>query len=318
MLFGKKKTSEPRRIRQANATGKLGTQPVFSYHAQATRITQDEGRRTTKLLWTNPSKSASPRPSPRRWPRRTALVALSIVGLVVLLQCMLVDRDPKIIILTKSPTTGGQHLLRDQSAYLQAAQALLAGSLANSNKITINTAHLAQAMQEQFPELGNISIVLPVFGRQPVFHIEPTRPALLLKSSNNELFVLDDTGRAVMQAIQVPRLAALGLTVVEDQSGLSLKVGQSALPSSYVTFATEVIGQLKTKKLKILAMVLPAGTSELDVRIEGAPYLIKFNLQGDARAEAGAFLAVKQHLEREKKTPSDYIDVRVDNKVYYK
>jgi uncharacterized Ntn-hydrolase superfamily protein len=56
----------------------------------------------------------------------------------------------------------------------------------------------------------------------------------------------------------------------------------------------------------------------LHLRIEGKAYLVKFNLRGDAREEAGAFLAVKQHLERAGKTPEQYIDVRVDNKTYYR
>jgi len=65
-------------------------------------------------------------------------------------------------------------------------------------------------------------------------------------------------------------------------------------------------------------MTLPKGTSELDVHISGAAYLFKYNLRGDARAEAGAFMAVKASLESQHKTPEAYIDVRVDNKAYYR
>ena len=93
---------------------------------------------------------------------------------------------------------------------------------------------------------------------------------------------------------------------------------QFDIDAGNIDFITEVVGQLSAKSLKVVSMVLPGGASELDIRVEGAPYTVKFNLRGDARAEAGAFLAVKQHLERENKTPGSYIDVRVPNKAYYR
>jgi len=54
------------------------------------------------------------------------------------------------------------------------------------------------------------------------------------------------------------------------------------------------------------------------VKVKGVPYNVKFNLMGDARAEAGTYLAVKQRLEAGHVTPGSYIDVRVDERAYYK
>jgi hypothetical protein len=66
-------------------------------------------------------------------------------------------------------------------------------------------------------------------------------------------------------------------------------------------------------------MTLPPATSELDVRVAGQPYFIKFNLQsGDARQQAGTFLATQSHLQSQNIVPSTYIDVRVDGRSYYK
>jgi len=121
-----------------------------------------------------------------------------------------------------------------------------------------------------------------------------------------------------MDAAQATGLAKLALQVVEDQSGLTITLGRAALPRANVAFITEVLGQLTAKKIKVSTLTLPVGASELDVRVEGASYITKYNLHGDARAEVGAFLATKQYLEAQHKTPTSYIDVRVDNKVYYK
>jgi hypothetical protein len=238
------------------------------------------------------------------------------LGTVFVASNLFLGHKPEVVVLAK--TDGSQYLLRSQTEYTLAAQDALQSSFLNSNKITVNTAQLAKRMQRQFPELASVSVTLPIVGRQPVFYIEPTHPSLLLKSFDGDMFVIDDTGLAVIEAARVAKLSKLGLVILEDQSRLPLEVGKSVLPSSDVAFITEVVGQLKAKKLSIMAMTLPAGTSELDVKLDGVPYIVKFNLRGDARAEVGAFLAVKQHLEREKKTPSSYIDVRVDNRAYYK
>ncbi len=66
-------------------------------------------------------------------------------------------------------------------------------------------------------------------------------------------------------------------------------------------------------------MTLPVGTSELDVRLAGQPYSVKFNLEsGTARQQAGTFLATESKLKSQNVTPAEYIDVRVDGRAYYK
>ncbi len=143
-------------------------------------------------------------------------------------------------------------------------------------------------------------------------------PTLILQTIAGNAYVIDDRGRALLPASQVPQISKLSLPTVTDQSGLSIALGKVALPSSSVTYITEVVGQLRAQQLAIAALTLPAASSELDVRVSGAPYTIRFNLQGNARAEAGTYLAAIAQLNREHKVPSTYIDVRVDERAYYK
>jgi hypothetical protein len=215
-------------------------------------------------------------------------------------------------------TAGRQALLRSEETYYQAARSVLGDSFSNTTKLSIDTKRVALALKQQFPELELVSLTLPILGHQPVIYLQPAQPALLLKPATGGAFVLDVSGRVLADVSRLPRLEKLGLAVVEDQSGLSAELGQTALPSDNVSFITEVIGQLKAKQLVVVSLVLPPGASELDLKLKGKPYFVKFNLRGDARAEAGAFLAVKKHLERQRKTPGSYIDVRVENKAYYR
>lgn len=296
-------------------TDGLGAQPVFSYHARSART--DPNAKRSKLLWVNAAdKPVSPRKPAKSRSRRVFVVVGSILLVALLLNGLFLSRDP--LVVPVADAGGRQALLRAQSTYQQAAQAIFGSSLANTNKLTVNTARVAEELTRQFPELEQVSVTLPLFGRQPVVYVQPAKPVLLFRASNGGVFVLDKNGRAVMDASLAKGLDKLGLPVVEDRSGLPVTAGSSALPSGNIAFITEVVGQLKAKKLKISSLTLPAGTSQLDVRIEGVRYYVKFNLRGDARAEAGAFLAVKKHLERSRKTPNSYVDVRVENRAYYR
>jgi len=82
------------------------------------------------------------------------------------------------------------------------------------------------------------------------------------------------------------------------------------------------VRQLRAQNVSIKAMTLPAASSELDVYIGGTSYFVKFNLQdindSAANIQSGTFLALKKHLAEQNKTPSQYIDVRLEGRAYYR
>ncbi len=314
MLFKKKQSTPIGRNRQPLGRS-ANAKPVFSYHARAPRSDETGGpniRRNTKVLWSNPV-SPTPRQKPQP-PKRLLVVVVALLVCILGVNGVLLSRDPKVIIVGAN-----QPLLRSLSVYQTAAREALGRSFMNTTKLTINTDRIAQLLQDEFPEIQHVSVVLPAFGRQPKVYFEPARPALLLKDNQSRLFVLDPSGRAIMDVSQMATTAdKLRLQLIEDQSGLPISLGHGVLPSDNMAFITEVIGQLSAKNLKISAMLLPPGASELDVRLEGVGYLVKFSLRGDARVEVGTFLAAKQHLDSGHTMPTSYVDVRVDNKVYYR
>lgn len=246
--------------------------------------------------------------------RGPTIIALLLLG-ALLLSSTFLDASPRI---ERAGDSRGEIFLRSPEAYQQAANEILGSSPLNRAKLTINTSRLTRQLAARFPELKHVALTLPLVGHRPVLHITPATPALILSTASGQSYVLDLTGRALVTPAQAPGVGKLGLPVVTDQSGLPITPGRIALPGSTVAFATEVVGQLRAAHLTISSLTLPKGTSELDVRVNGAPYYVKYNVRGDARAEAGAFLAVRQKLDRDHKTPGTYVDVRVDGRAYYK
>jgi hypothetical protein len=131
--------------------------------------------------------------------------------------------------------------------------------------------------------------------------------------------VLDNNGKALIAASAIGGLDKLKLPTITDQSGLRINTGDIALSSSSITFIRTVVAELQARSVQIDSLTLPASAYELDVRPTGAGYYVKFNMhEPTSRQQSGTFLAVRQRLAAQSITPSQYIDVRLDGRAYYK
>ena len=91
------------------------------------------------------------------------------------------------------------------------------------------------------------------------------------------------------------------------------------MSSTDISFIKTVIAQLAAKQVIVSGLTLPVASREIDANIAGVGYIVKFNLQdGKALQQAGTFLATKGRLDSQSITPSQYIDVRVPGRAYYK
>jgi hypothetical protein len=242
-------------------------------------------------------------------------------GLVVLLVALLISTVNVLSLSNNArvmPLTGNNanSFLHDQSDYEAAASKLLAGSIWNRNKITVNTSSINEDMLKQFPELSSVSVTLPLLSKRPIVYVQTAQPVLVLAAQNGS-FIVDTTGKALLPANQLK--SSNTLPTVTDQSGLRVSLNHQALTSGNVSFIQTVLAQLAARHFTVESMTLPVGTSELDVKLAGQPYIIKFNLEsGSARQQAGTFLATQSKLKSQNITPAQYVDVRVDGRAYYK
>lgn len=306
MLFKKRPTSPERHARIPQQPTRTGA--VFSYHAN--RSVREGAISRDANASQQPSVSRSTHRS--RFKRLSSIAVLVLVALIAI-ACLRLNDNAKVVPLNSE---NGQAFLRETSVY-EAAVHKAFSAFFNGNKLTVNTGKITDDLQREFPELKAVSISLPFFGSRPSVYIQPTEPRIILVSSEG-MFVLDSNGRALITGNQVARLNELEIPLVTDQSNINIEVGKVVLPRDTVAFITEVAGQFKAKGLSVTGMTLPPGTNELHVRFGGAGYAVKFNLHGNAREETGAFLATKARLEQERKVPKEYIDVRVENRAYYK
>lgn len=240
------------------------------------------------------------------------LMALFIVFCV--LAVLQLDRsNPKLKILNPS----SNYHLKPTVAYKSAAVKALNSSFANTNKITINGRAVALSLQHQFPEIGSASVVLPLIGQRPIIYIKLTKPSLIVKTPTQDL-VVDDQGHA-LAVIGSSQGSRLKLPVLSDANNLRFKVGATVLSAQSVNFVTTVVHQAKLNNIKTKKLLLPAGTEELDFYPKGDSYYVKYNFHdNNPRQQVGSYLAVRHYLNKHNDQASQYIDVRVPGRAYYK
>lgn len=275
------------------------------------------GRRQSQTISTGNVRNQR-LPVRQSWLPRLGLMILTAALLASVLNVVSLSSRSKVLPLN----SGAANLfLHDLSTYQAAADRLLARSIWNRNKLTINTAAIDRQLLAQFPELVSVHTALPLLAHRPVVYLQTAQPALILSTAKGD-FLIDSAGKALLSGTDTAAGkvdSAAGLPRVTDTSGLNVRLGRQALTRENVEFIQTVVAQLKARGVTIEGMTLPPGTSQLDVKIAGQPYYVKFNLHSDtARQQAGTYLATIAQLKRQGIMPAQYIDVRVDGRAYYR
>ena len=304
-MFRKKKSSAPEG-RRPTASQPSKNKAVFSYYQN--RDTEFDASKSRD----KPSFFGSIKARLRHVP---TLVAVMLI-IISILWAMTLSPKPVVSVVNEQ-NAANQAILRPVNDYQEAAQKLMQQSLLTRNKLTLDTGEIEQRLQEQFSEITSVAVVLPIISRTPVVYVQIAEPVLLLESGPSK-YVIDEKGRALIDATQVGDLGALGLIPVKDSARLALQPGSQVLTGHDVRFMQTVRDQLALKGLKVTRMELPPRASEVLVFIEGKPYFVKFTTTGEALQQVGTYLALNKHLEGKKVTPKEYVDVRVDERAYYK
>ena len=274
----------------------------FSYHANRSNESGARSREETPVR----RRSVS-----FKWKQVPTLIAAIAIGISVLYALTLNNRVTIKTLGKKTP------LLRDQKVYQDEANSILNESILNKTKLTISTDKFEDRMKEEFPELGVVSMTIPIMGRSPLVELVSDNPKLLITSQDG-VFVLNQNGKAIARLKDVPGVSSLNLPTINDDTNIPIKVGKGVLSTKDVTFITSLIYQLNAKGITVSSIKLPKEAAEIRVEVVGQKYFVKFSLISDPRIAAGQFIAIYNKLRAEQGVVKEYIDARVEEMIFYK
>lgn len=282
---------------------------AFSYYARRAASEANTGRSEPEAARLKPSIFAGLRTQKSR-----LIAAVSLIGAaVVVIFLSSLSAQPKIALIQN---TDSAYFLQSPETYAATAQKVLHSSWFNKSKLTVDTTKVAAELKRSYPEIKNATVVLPVVGTAPTVYIEPYRPAFIVTTTSSSAFLLDENGRALVSVSQITDTGELSVPTIQDKSSLVAVLGKQVLPRTTIDFIEEVLRVLEVHAIEESSIVLPPGSSELHIGIAGKPYFVKFNLQGDARQQAGTYVAMKQRLEKDRTAVAQYVDVRVPERAY--
>lgn len=311
--FGHKKPSamsdadtNRRRPRVQSAPSK----PVYSYYANREQ-TAPVGERASTERGRSAEQGSTTRSIVRRirmpnaHTRGFGILYAVVVALCVVKVVLLVP-DAKVVPPDDLPGNFSTVV------YAEKANELLRRSVLNRTKLTLDGNGIAAALQRQFPELRQVVITAPILGNKPVVHLSLAEPVLAIDTRQG-LYTIDDKGYVLSRLTEPPS----ELTVLEDPSVRAITPGVQFLASSTVLFAQTVAYELNAAGLSVATLRLPPSAPyELEARLTGKTYNLRFNLQSDPMQQSGGVIgALKQLAGAE---PAEYIDARVPGRVFYK
>lgn len=227
--------------------------------------------------------------------------------LVLVFQLSVVSGGSKVVILQPDGTQTADGV----SSYEKTVNQLLATSILNRSKITIDARGVADELRKRHPEVESAVLTLPFIGGQPTLYISQSEPVFVLRQGTHR-YTLSASGYITGNASGDSELP-----LVEDETSETLTIGKQLLPRSSVQFMRNIQYQFEQADIPVGSLVLPAQKAyEVDARLKGKPYIVRFNLEEDAVQQSGAAIATIQQLGQT--VPTSYLDVRVPERAYYK
>lgn len=303
-MFGKRKQSGTPPVRKRNRpVASNEPRKVFSYYAnrspsETKRDRAKDGVAAIKI---------------RRPIQRQKILALAgFIMAAGLIGFSLFLGAPKVV-LTGSPAE--RVSLREPAVYVSAAEKMFNDSITNKTKLTFNQAAFKKQFLAEFPEVANVRIALPLVGKQPIVYVDPSPGTLIFVDKSGASFVVNDQGDVISKN---KADGAQNIATVHDSASVNPTIGTRVLPSTEVAFILAVEQQLGRNNIAVSSFTLPPEPQRLQAHLEDKTYTVVFTFSNDAKQQIGAYLATQKRLDEKHIMPTEYIDVRVGERVYYK
>lgn len=244
--------------------------------------------------------------------KRIRKVVVGIIMVILLVLIISLDRQPTINI--------DSQLYRNPAAYADGVSKALNG-VNSLSKVTINRASVTANIKSRFPEVDQVKINMSIYSRKAKVSLKIAPPAFVLSGAPGTFgekvrYIIAANGKIVGLTENYPKVKK-DLPNLTNQSSYQIKLGDLVLGQGTSGFILTIYSQCLKNNIPIASFTLAKNSQEIDLRTKDKSYFVKFSLAGDAATQVGQFLAARSQLARSGE-PGQYLDVRVDGRIYYK
>ncbi len=198
-----------------------------------------------------------------------------------------------------------QSLSSEVSKYLNS-------SLAGKNWLFLDASSLKGRLQKTFT--GQEAIVVEKqFPNKLIVKTDEQKAAIIWKTGSKK-YIVSINGRVMSEFLGEN---SSDLSTLTDGSSLPVDIGNKILSRDFVSFAIKVGDYIKAKSLGPEQIYITETTKELLVKTN-AGYEIKFNTEETPDSQLRSLQATLDLLASQKKQATQYIDLRVPGRAFYK
>lgn len=239
--------------------------------------------------------------------RRRLSIRLAWIGLASgIVLFLLLQLVVKVSILTPSAVSA-----KEASKYAGILQDYLDARPLERLRFMLNYSSLHSFFLENAPEVKNIRLDGAGIASATV-KLTFRSPVVQWSSRNKDYFV-DDNGVTFEKVFtEPPKLR------VKDKSGIPATAGQEVINRRFLSFIGQIIRDFRDNNLAVSEVILPKDTvRQVAIVLEGRKYRIKMTTDREAEAQVSQAIKAIDYISRRRLSPS-YIDVRVDQRVFYR
>ena len=240
---------------------------------------------------------------------KSKLAKTIVIGLVVFI-CVyssLLGADPIIKI------NGTQY--RSHKSYQILGQQVMAGDIRNKLKFLLQAQSDSTRLMELIPEASSITVRSSLLGHNPIITISTQKPFMIFQQKGAPDFIIDQKGRASLPVSESLKMYQ-SLPRLINGSGVNNKAREQVLSPDEVNELLQLTAQYRADN-SFPSYSLSSNPYEVDITEVGKSYFVKYSLDPNALAQYGSLRATEAKLKQTSQTPSQYIDVRLTNKVFY-
>lgn len=190
------------------------------------------------------------------------------------------------------------------------ARKLLGASWQWGNQVTFDADAFVAKLQQDDPLLRDVSVKRS--GWHTIVVTAGLKQPSLGWTTGNQTYVLDRDGTVIGTVSGTP-----AFPVVRDGSNVPVEVGQKATSAHFVEFVSQLGPALAGVGIQVTRLDIKDTTLDLTATTNKG-YRILLDTSRTVGEEINDLTAVQKLLVAQKRTPAEYIDLRIAGKAYYK
>ena len=228
------------------------------------------------------------------------------------------------LLVTKISINGNQDLSANAigSAVSSEISGKYLNALAKNNIMLISEERIKNIIQDKFKRIKDVQIRKIFPETLQISVVE--RESMFILCSNNNCFIIDDDGVPYARAdFESNELRENELLVLNDDGNKEIKIGENVVAPDFMQYLLDIKNKLKNElNLEIDRNYRTPRLVSGDIRVttsEGWMIYFDKNLSVEKEIETLKLVLEKiENSENEKRANLEYIDLRIENKVYYK